>query len=99
MGGNKLNRLKLLGRTCFIRFSLIFYAIIVIVPFLMIFINSFKTNREFYESIWSLPKELNFSNYIMAFEQANISQYFVNTVIVCVISVVLTLTLSTMVSY
>ncbi|HHW32489.1 MAG TPA: carbohydrate ABC transporter permease [Clostridiaceae bacterium] len=94
-----MKRLKFFRRTFFIRFILILYSIIVIIPFLMIFINSFKTNREFYESIWALPRRLNFDNYVLAFEQANISQYFLNTVIVCVTSVILTLSLSTMVSY
>jgi ABC-type glycerol-3-phosphate transport system permease component len=94
-----LNRTKMAIRNSIIRLILVLYSIIVIIPFLMIFINSFKTNREFYESIWALPKNLNLDNYVMAFRQANMGQYFMNTVIVCVGSVILTLVLSTMVSY
>lgn len=67
----------------FIVVSLLFfiYAVTLIYPFFYAINNSFKTNIEFIDDIWSLPPHPSFKNYITAFTRYNISMMFVNTII------------------
>ena len=58
--------------------------LIFIFPLVWVFYNSFKTNSELFENPWALPGSINFENYIYAWKQANIGQYFLNSIIVCV---------------
>ena len=84
------------------RIFLILYAVIVIVPFAMLFLTSTKSNAEFYKNIWAFsgdPIGNSIANYAKAYEDGNIGRSFLNTVFICGVAVVLTLTLSAMVSY
>ncbi len=69
--------------------------LIFIFPLVWVFYNSFKTNSELFENPWALPGSINFENYIYAWKQANIGQYFLNSIIVCVSALFLCLLLST----
>ena len=69
--------------------------LIFIFPLIWVFYNSFKTNSELFENPWALPGSINFENYIYAWKQANIGQYFMNSIIVCVSALFLCLLLST----
>lgn len=69
--------------------------LIFVFPLIWVFYNSFKTNSELFENPWSLPKSISFENYIFAWKQANIGQYFVNSIVICVTALVLCLILST----
>lgn len=44
--------------------------------------SSFKTNNEFFSSIWALPQKFNFENYIRVWNANNMKQVFVNSLIV-----------------
>ncbi|RDW22175.1 carbohydrate ABC transporter permease [Oceanobacillus arenosus] len=68
------------------------------VPFLIMVNTSFKGQLEFMTSPWSLPKTFSFDNYLLLFE-SDFFRYFLNSVIVTVISVVLVILLSAMASY
>ena len=35
----------------------VFYALSLIFPFVWMIYNSFKTNSEFFENVWALPKD------------------------------------------
>ena len=71
-------------------FSLfLIYALSLLIPFVYVFLNSFKSNFEFGESIWALPKELVgkgavFSNYLNAFKDWKIGEMFINSIIITV---------------
>lgn len=54
----------------FIIFSI--YAISLIFPFIWTFLSSLKTDDEFYESAFALPKQWLFKNYITAFSEFKI---------------------------
>jgi raffinose/stachyose/melibiose transport system permease protein/N-acetylglucosamine transport system permease protein len=56
----------------FIFFSL--YAVSIIFPFVWAFIGSLKTDDEYYEKVFALPKEWLFSNYKRAFEEFEINK-------------------------
>ncbi|MCG8454080.1 MAG: carbohydrate ABC transporter permease [Spirochaetales bacterium] len=67
--------------TALARVILITASILVVFPLLWTFYTSFKTNQEFFNSIWSLPKTLQWDNYVRAFETAKIDQFFFNSLI------------------
>ncbi|HHU89167.1 MAG: carbohydrate ABC transporter permease [Sphaerochaetaceae bacterium] len=82
-----------------IRIVLIAYSVIVVYPVLWTIFSSFKTNQEFYKSAWALPQGIFFDNYRNAWETAKIGTYFLNSVIVVAITVVLTLILCATTAY
>ena len=79
--------------------SLVLWALIVIFPMLWLVYSSFKTDQEIFFSPWSLPASPQWDNFVRAWENVRIGQYFVNSLIVVVPSVVLTLVLSAMAAY
>ena len=71
---------------------LIIMAIIVIFPFYWMIISSLKSLAEYKLSVPTLfPKEIIWSNYLKAFEEASLLNLFKNTVIVGVVSTILSL--------
>lgn len=90
---------RLVAKNSVYRVLLIAYGIVVIVPFLMLVINCFKTNEEFYANVWALPSSLSLFNFVEAFERANMGRYIFNSVFVSVMGVALNLMLGAMVSY
>ncbi|MDD3819443.1 MAG: carbohydrate ABC transporter permease [Actinomycetota bacterium] len=77
--------------------SLVFF--LYISPLLLVFLNSFKTTKEFLLSPLSLPKKLNFQNYIEAFSKMNYIRSFTNSLIVTVFSTLFIILFSSMTAY
>ncbi|WP_458353365.1 carbohydrate ABC transporter permease [Peribacillus frigoritolerans] len=77
-------------------------AIVILVltglPFLIMINTSFKSQFEFMTAPWSLPDVFTMQNYKVLFA-SDFFSYFLNSVIVAVISVVLVIVLSAMASY
>lgn len=63
-------------------------ALLTIMPFLMAFMTSFKTQMELFQGVFTLPASLNIKNYVTAWQQGHFNVYFMNSVLV-VIPVVL----------
>lgn len=75
-------------------------ATVAILPILVVFIGSFKSNTEFLSTgVLELPKSLDFSNYKMAFVNGQMLFGFKNTLIIFVVSMVGKLTLASMFAY
>ncbi|WP_168122385.1 carbohydrate ABC transporter permease [Paenibacillus sp. HB172176] len=55
------------------------YACISLYPLIWAILQSFKTEGEFLNSIWSLPSSLSVSNYETAFQKGKLDTYFWNT--------------------
>ena len=74
---------------------------IVIVPMIPIFFGSFKTNTEFYStSVWAPPRSfLNFENYRIAFTDGNMLLGFMNTFIIMVIAITISVFIGAMTAY
>lgn len=87
-----------LGENVF-RFICIVYSIIIIFPFIWMLYNSFKTNYEFNQSIWSLPSVIQWENYIIAIERANMGIYMINSIVIVSIAIVLNVGLAAVISY
>ncbi len=72
---------------------LLLVTVIILVPFVWIFFNSFKTNKEIFAGGKLLPTKFIWDNYSFAWVKGSFSQYFLNSVIVTASVVVLRLIL------
>lgn len=79
--------------------SLVLWALIVGVPVLWVLASSLKTDNEIFVNSYLPPKSLRFENYARAWNDANFSQFFLNSLIVVGVSVVVVMTLGAMVAY
>ncbi|MBN2552000.1 MAG: carbohydrate ABC transporter permease [Spirochaetales bacterium] len=68
-------------------------------PFVWMFYNTFKTNMEFNHNIWSLPAQLEWQNYVVAFKKVHVGVYMVNSIIITSVAVLVNLSLGAMVAY
>jgi N-acetylglucosamine transport system permease protein len=78
---------------------LIFWALMVIFPFLWMIVTSFKTDPEILFSPWNFPDSLQWNNFSRAWNEAHIGRYFVNSLIVIIPSLTGTLLISAMTAY
>lgn len=79
--------------------ALITLAISIIVPVVWVFMSSLKTNAEFQGSPWSLPASFYIQNFLDAFEKANMAEYFLNSVIVTALGLLLLVVIALPASY
>ena len=78
---------------------LIVMAIIFIMPMLFKIVSSLKTKLEIFSQPFALPKIPQWSNYIVAWRDANMSAYFINSLVQAGSTVILTSLVSTMEAY
>ncbi len=83
----------------FVYVVLLALAISIFVPVAWVFLASIKENSEFYGSPWTMPKGFYFQNFIDAFEKANMGQYFLNSVLVTAMALVILLVIALPASY
>lgn len=82
-----------------VRIFLIIWSILIIFPILWAVASSLKTNLEFGTNAWKLPKKLQWVNYKEAWEGANFSKYFLNSLILSVGTVALSIIMTTTSAY
>ncbi|MEI7771587.1 MAG: carbohydrate ABC transporter permease [Chloroflexales bacterium] len=75
------------------------WTLIVAFPMLWAIMTSFKTDKEIFFSPWALPARPIFDNFVRAWNTARLGEYFVNTLIIVIPSLFLTLLLSSMAAY
>jgi multiple sugar transport system permease protein len=93
-------RLRNLIRQLPLQAVLAVVALIWIFPFIWMVSSSFKTNREFLSAGLNLiPQQFRTENYVRAWEVANFSQYFQNSVIVTVTTVLIVVVISALTGY
>ena len=83
----------------FVYVALITLAISIIVTVVWVFMSSLKTNAEFQGSPWSLPASFYIQNFLDAFEKANMAEYFLNSVIVTALGLLLLVVIALPASY
>ena len=86
----------------FIYVALLALAISIIIPVAWVFMASLKKNSEFIGgdvSPWALPKEVFVQNFVVAFRDANMGTFFLNSVIVTATALILLLLLALPASY
>ncbi|MGM0445189.1 MAG: carbohydrate ABC transporter permease [Bacillota bacterium] len=77
---------------------LIFLAFLVLYPMFWVVSSSLKTNNEFLSDPLGLPDKLVFSNYSEAWAQG-LSKYFVNSVLINIVSVLITVSIGSACAY
>lgn len=82
-----------------VRLILITFVIITLYPILFVILTSLKSNQEFYNNIWLLPKEFAWNNYAYAWNIAKIGNYFISSVIVVFFTVISTLVIGSLAGY
>ncbi|MFD7550211.1 MULTISPECIES: carbohydrate ABC transporter permease [unclassified Streptomyces] len=78
---------------------LIVWAILVVMPLLWAVMTSFKDDKSIFRSPWALPDKLHFENWSRAWTEANMADYFLNTILVVGGSLIGTLVLGSMTAY
>lgn len=78
---------------------LVVMAVIFVTPMLFTIISSLKTKLDIFTDPFALPKNPQWSNYITAWKDANMSSYFFNSVIQSGSTVIMTSLISTMAAY
>lgn len=74
-------------------------ALTCVYPILWLLVNSFKTQTELYANPWGMPGEPTIANYVKAIVEGNIGKYFLNSVMISSISVIVTVFLASMAAY
>ena len=88
------NVFKVLGKTGTYAFLLIM-ALIILFPFYWMIISSLKTLPEYRQAIPTFwPREIMWSNYAKAFEEANLGNLFMNTLYVGLVSTIISLVIT-----
>ncbi|ETP70264.1 ABC transporter permease [Planococcus glaciei] len=84
----------------FRRFSLLVYALLILIPLLVVVLTSMKTLRETFSNPLGLPADgINIDNYVAIFQEQTMAGYFMNSVIVTLFSVTFTLIFASMIAF
>jgi N-acetylglucosamine transport system permease protein len=67
--------------------------------FIWILYTSFKSNKDLYAGVWTLPKTVHLENYEKAWNVVNLKRYFLNSVLVTLASIVCLTFICTPASY
>jgi N-acetylglucosamine transport system permease protein len=78
---------------------LVIWAVLVVMPLLWAVMSSFKDDDSILSTPWELPDKLHFENWTRAWDQAHMSDYFFNTILVVGGSLIGTLLLGSMAAY
>ncbi|MGE7824901.1 carbohydrate ABC transporter permease [Paenibacillus sp. NPDC093718] len=87
------------GLTGFVKLLLIVYAILTLYPLYWLFTSAFKSNQDFFTNPYGLPKEWMTENLFRAWELGNMGRAMLNSTVVTITAVVLTILLSVLAAY
>lgn len=73
--------------------------ILSVYPLVWVIIQSLKTETEFLQSIWTLPGSLNLQNYSVAWNDAGMSKYFMNSVVITLVTTLVNVVFVTCAGY
>ncbi len=71
----------------------------ILIPVAWVFMASIKTKPEFYESPWAIPLGVHWENFVQAFVNARIGEYFVNSVLVTALALAICLVVAVPAAY
>jgi len=78
---------------------LILWSAFIVFVFAWLIMTSFKTNRELFSNVWSLPASLQFKNYVKAWSVVRMGRQFLNSVVIVFTSVGLLLAICAPAAY
>ncbi|MFD6815465.1 carbohydrate ABC transporter permease [Microbacterium sp. NPDC060132] len=97
MSGTRLRPAERL-RQVPVHLVLVIYAVVIAYPLLWMVISSFKSSSEIFTDPWGLPSVWLVQNYAAAWDRG-ISDYFVNSVVVTIVSTVATVAIAALCAY
>ena len=82
-------------------FSLVFFSFVAVLPIVSCVITAFKTDREYQQTnVMVLPESwLNFDNFVQAFQKANMGRAFINSTIILVCVLIVSVFVGTQLAY
>ena len=82
-------------------FSLVFFSFVAVLPIISCVITAFKTDTEYQNTnVMTLPESwLNFENFMVAFEKANMGRAFINSAIILVFVLIASVFIGTQLAY
>lgn len=78
---------------------MLFTIIVSIFPILWVIMSAFKTNAQILGSPFSLPTSIQFDAFVYLFEKYNFLGYFINSLLICVASTIVSLLIFSMGGY
>lgn len=94
-----MDRLKKYGGKLLIFIFIGTIVVLSVIPFLWVFVSSFKQNSEILSSSFGFPTGLHIKNYANAFKIAPIARYYINSILVAVGATLLNLAVMGMAGY
>lgn len=83
----------------FIYVALITLTISILIPLAWVFLASLKTPAEFFMNPWKLPASFHFQNFVEAFQKAKMGDYFLTSIIVTALAIMILLVTALPASY
>ncbi|BBH24252.1 sugar ABC transporter permease [Paenibacillus baekrokdamisoli] len=68
---------------------LLIWSVSILFPLIWVFYESLKTNQEFFQGVWELPKKMNWINYQDAWSEYGIGKSLINTIYYVGVSLVI----------
>ncbi|SMF91843.1 carbohydrate ABC transporter membrane protein 2, CUT1 family (TC 3.A.1.1.-) [Paenibacillus uliginis N3/975] len=87
------------GISGLVKLLLLAYSLITLYPLYWLFISAFKTNQDFFNNPYGLPVEWMKENIVRAWDLGNMGRAMLNSTIVTITSVLLTIVLSLLAAY
>jgi ABC-type glycerol-3-phosphate transport system permease component len=78
---------------------LIIFAIYAMIPIILVVFTSFKTSQELFENVIAPPTQMMWENYIRVWELAGFKNYFMNSVVIALPTVLCVVIFSTLSGY
>lgn len=78
---------------------LIVMSLAFICPMLFTLVSSLKENNEIFSSPFSLPEVFRYENYVIAWKEANMSKYFLNSLMISMATVIILVIVASMAAY
>jgi len=95
----KQQRMGTLASSVLIRMIIVVMLLVWLYPVLFALQTSLKSLEEFFADIWALPKSFAYDNFIKAFTQGHIGEYFINSIIIAAVSIISIEIISVMAAY
>ncbi len=89
----------LLLRKALVQSTFLLYTLVVLFPMVWLLYTSFKSTDELFASAWSLPTEWAMTNFVKAWNEARLGDYFWNSIFVTSTTLVVQLLVGAMASY
>ena len=89
----------ILLRKLLVQSTFLLYSLVVLFPMVWLFYTSFKSTDELFASAWSLPSTWAMTNFVKAWNEARLGDYFWNSIFVTSTTLVVQLLVGAMASY